>query len=186
MLRPTRSGLSFNRELLSLVSCLGSRIVEQGPCESLQNRPLMQSSDETLGLWQWLPVWRAEDEREESISLGSSRSACWGLFTIAQEKNCSSYEWITWLGRPSLPQGADLSSVLDSVEHGLLFCELVWSSRGVLPHVSTHTRTVGFPFEIGSLAHTTNRPILDHWLMCDALLHSIRRCAVECGVRDRS
>ena len=69
------------------------RAVEQGPGESLQNRPLMQSSDETLGLWQWLPVWRAEDEREESISLGSSRSACWGLFTIAQEKNCSSYEW---------------------------------------------------------------------------------------------
>ena len=58
----------------------------QGPCESLQNRPLMQSSDETLGLWQWLPVWRAEDGQEESISLGSSRSACWGLFTIAQEK----------------------------------------------------------------------------------------------------
>ena len=139
----------------ALVSCLGSRIVEQGPCESLQNRPLMQSSDETLGLWQWLPVWRAEDEREESISLGSSRSACWGLFTIAQEKNCSSYEWITWLGRPSLPQGADLSSVLDSVEHGPLFYALVWSSRDVLPHVSTHTRTAGFPFEIESLAHTT-------------------------------
>ena len=55
-----------------------------------------------------------------------------------------------------------MSSVLDSVEHGLLFCELVWSSRGVLPHVSTHTRTVGFLFEIESLAvaHTTNRPIL--------------------------
>merc|ERR1719473_887919 len=93
---------------------------------------------------------------------------------------------ITRHGRPSLPQGADLSNVLDSVEHGPLFCELVWSSRDVLPHVSTHTRTVGFPFEIGSLAHTTNRPILDPWLMCDALLHSIRRCAVECGVRDRS
>ena len=68
-------------------------ILSQPACESLQIRPLMQSSDETLGLWQWLPVWRAEDERGESISLGSSRSACWGLFTIAQEKNCSSYEW---------------------------------------------------------------------------------------------
>ena len=143
----------------------------------------MQSSDETLGLWQWLPVWRAEDEREESISLGSSRSACWGLFTIAQEKNCSSYEWITWLGRPSLPQGADLSSVLDSVEHGLLFCELVWSSRGVLPHVSTHTQTVGFLFEIESLAHTTNRPILGSCLMCDALLRPLNSplcCRMRC------
>ena len=105
-----------------------------------------------------------------------------GFVYYSARKNCSSYEWITWLGRPSLPQGADLSSVLDSVEHGLLFCELVWSSRGVLPHVSTHTRTVGFLFEIESLAHTTNRPILGPCLMCDVLLRSIRRCAVECGV----
>ena len=83
-------------------------------------------------------------------------------------------------------QGQDAPHQVSELEHGPLFCELVRSSRGVLPHVSTHTRTVGFPFEIGSLAHTTNRPILGPCLMCDALHHSIRRCAVECGVRDRS